>query len=377
MALINRMSRLFTADVHAVLDRIEEPDVLLKHAVREMEEELARSEQRVRTLEHEHGALGERQRKAEAMLASSASSSTSASRAATRSSRARSSSAGSRRSASSATSSSAARRSTKELAALRTTLDEQREQLDVMRQKAELLTATATGDDWRNASSPSAKPRSKSRTCASGRRGGRHERRSTECRRSARGSAPRSSRAPAAPRCSRLCAVAWAATALRAVIALLGLRLRAVHRSAAAASASAASRRSSAGSSSRAARGSSACRSGLRARAHRPRVARALAVSLLGLAAGARRSRRHALLGAAFAVWAAQRSGSAWLALWCFFLVQAFHVLIPATLTQRGSAAPPRRRRVRARASRGRSGRAALVLVDSLILVHLNNGART
>src|SRR6188508_28625 len=30
MALINRMSRLFTADVHAVLDRIEEPDVLLK-----------------------------------------------------------------------------------------------------------------------------------------------------------------------------------------------------------------------------------------------------------------------------------------------------------------------------------------------------------
>jgi hypothetical protein len=38
------------------------------------------------------------------------------------------------------------------------------------------------------------------------------------------------------------------------------------------------------------------------------------------------------LLGAAFAVWAAQRSGSAWLAFWCFFLVQAFHVLIPATL---------------------------------------------
>jgi hypothetical protein len=35
------------------------------------------------------------------------------------------------------------------------------------------------------------------------------------------------------------------------------------------------------------------------------------------------------LLGAAFAVWAAQRSGGAWLAFWCFFLVQAFHVLIP------------------------------------------------
>jgi hypothetical protein len=41
------------------------------------------------------------------------------------------------------------------------------------------------------------------------------------------------------------------------------------------------------------------------------------------------------VLGAAFAVWAAQRSQSAWLVLWCFFLVQAFHVLIPASLTQR------------------------------------------
>ena len=69
MALINRMSRLFTADVHAVLDRIEEPDVLLKHAIREMDEELARSEQRVRQLEHEHEALAERQRKVQAALA--------------------------------------------------------------------------------------------------------------------------------------------------------------------------------------------------------------------------------------------------------------------------------------------------------------------
>ena len=40
-------------------------------------------------------------------------------------------------------------------------------------------------------------------------------------------------------------------------------------------------------------------------------------------------------LGVAFAAWAAQHSGSAWLALWCFFLVQAFHSLIPAALKQR------------------------------------------
>ena len=41
------------------------------------------------------------------------------------------------------------------------------------------------------------------------------------------------------------------------------------------------------------------------------------------------------LLGAAFAVWAAQRSGGAWLAFWCFFLVQAFHVLIPVGIGAR------------------------------------------
>ena len=48
MALINRMSRLFTADVHAVLDRIEEPEALLKQAIREMEEEVQGAEQRDR-----------------------------------------------------------------------------------------------------------------------------------------------------------------------------------------------------------------------------------------------------------------------------------------------------------------------------------------
>lgn len=53
MALIRRMSRLFTADLHAVLDQIEEPEILLKQAVREMEEELARQEQRIKWLRHE------------------------------------------------------------------------------------------------------------------------------------------------------------------------------------------------------------------------------------------------------------------------------------------------------------------------------------
>lgn len=42
------------------------------------------------------------------------------------------------------------------------------------------------------------------------------------------------------------------------------------------------------------------------------------------------------VLGIAFAAWAAHRSGSAMLAFWCFFLAQAFHVLIPTALAERG-----------------------------------------
>jgi len=40
MVLINRITRLFHADVHAVLDRIEEPEALLKQSIREMESAL-------------------------------------------------------------------------------------------------------------------------------------------------------------------------------------------------------------------------------------------------------------------------------------------------------------------------------------------------
>jgi phage shock protein A len=50
MALITRVSRLFLADVNAVLDRMEEPELLLKQAVREMEEELDRDERRAKLL---------------------------------------------------------------------------------------------------------------------------------------------------------------------------------------------------------------------------------------------------------------------------------------------------------------------------------------
>jgi phage shock protein A len=60
MALINRVTRLFRADLHAVLDRMEEPDVLLKQAIREMEEALGHNEQQAKVLNHELGQITSR-----------------------------------------------------------------------------------------------------------------------------------------------------------------------------------------------------------------------------------------------------------------------------------------------------------------------------
>ena len=60
MALIRRVSRLFTADMHAVLDQIEEPEIVLKQAIREMEEELARQTQRSKWLQKEIESTGNR-----------------------------------------------------------------------------------------------------------------------------------------------------------------------------------------------------------------------------------------------------------------------------------------------------------------------------
>jgi phage shock protein A len=70
MALITRISRLFSADFHAVLDRIEEPELLLKQAIREMEEELAKSEQRIRWLQQEQHQLSVKEDDIEQALSS-------------------------------------------------------------------------------------------------------------------------------------------------------------------------------------------------------------------------------------------------------------------------------------------------------------------
>lgn len=68
MALITRVSRLFQADFHAVLDRIEEPAALLRQAVREMEEELARDEQHSKVLQLELRQLTSREAELEQSL---------------------------------------------------------------------------------------------------------------------------------------------------------------------------------------------------------------------------------------------------------------------------------------------------------------------
>ena len=154
MALINRMSRLFTADVHAVLDRIEEPDVLLKHAIREMEDELAHSEQRVRQLEHERDALADRHGKIQASLTELlsqldvcfANGNDELARKVVK-----------RKLETEKLGQHVAERSAaiaKELAERRALVDEQRERLDVLRQKAELLAAAPSGggDEWGRAS---------------------------------------------------------------------------------------------------------------------------------------------------------------------------------------------------------------------------------
>jgi phage shock protein A len=61
MALITRISRLFKADFHAVLDQIEEPEQLLKQAIREMEDEIALSERNLKLGAHDQQQLRRRQ----------------------------------------------------------------------------------------------------------------------------------------------------------------------------------------------------------------------------------------------------------------------------------------------------------------------------
>ncbi len=68
MALINRFSRLFKADLHAVMDRIEEPTLLLKQAVREMEEDVTEDEKNLKLIRFEQEQVPVLQTEVEASL---------------------------------------------------------------------------------------------------------------------------------------------------------------------------------------------------------------------------------------------------------------------------------------------------------------------
>lgn len=51
MTLISRMSRLFRADIHHLLDCMEEPEIVLKQAIREMEDEISRDDEEKNRIE--------------------------------------------------------------------------------------------------------------------------------------------------------------------------------------------------------------------------------------------------------------------------------------------------------------------------------------
>ena len=69
MAIINRLARLFKADFHAVLDHIEDPELQLKQAVREMEEQLVIVAAHIQQHTRELNNLAERKNSVEQLLA--------------------------------------------------------------------------------------------------------------------------------------------------------------------------------------------------------------------------------------------------------------------------------------------------------------------
>ena len=68
MALITRLSRLLRADLHAVLDRLEAPELVLAQAIREMEQALDLERRRLRRLDRELQRLRERESEQERLL---------------------------------------------------------------------------------------------------------------------------------------------------------------------------------------------------------------------------------------------------------------------------------------------------------------------
>ncbi|NEV60683.1 PspA/IM30 family protein [Thiorhodococcus minor] len=68
MAFMTRLSRLMRADLHAMLDRLEAPDLVLAQAVREMEQTLERDRRALARQERERARLGDQKAALESTL---------------------------------------------------------------------------------------------------------------------------------------------------------------------------------------------------------------------------------------------------------------------------------------------------------------------
>lgn len=68
MAVLNRLTRLFRADFHAVIDQLEEPYMLLKQSVREMEEALQKDRSDLKRLQQQQRITDERIKEIEASV---------------------------------------------------------------------------------------------------------------------------------------------------------------------------------------------------------------------------------------------------------------------------------------------------------------------
>lgn len=57
MSIVTRVLRIFKADLHGILDAVEEPEAILRQALREMEEEIANTEAQLKRLERQEERL--------------------------------------------------------------------------------------------------------------------------------------------------------------------------------------------------------------------------------------------------------------------------------------------------------------------------------
>ncbi len=71
MPILNRLTQLFRADLHGVLDRVEQPDLLLRQSLREMDDALADARRRLERDRRSREALGRRQQEIATTLAAS------------------------------------------------------------------------------------------------------------------------------------------------------------------------------------------------------------------------------------------------------------------------------------------------------------------